>query len=245
MCSILRLAAAVDPVVPSEHFLGYSPEAWVALFTLALAALTLVLALATIGLWTTSLTALKETRVQHISTSRAFVFLSRFEIHGGRSAEHGAVYRICAYWNNSGLTPTVNAQISMNWQLFTSEIPEDFGYPVGAAVPTFIGPSAEVGSPTIDIPASEVAAVLTGNARVLIWADIAYRDDFPATSSRRTSVCFELIVRDAADGAGMLVETRTFGARNGTELDSRSNRTFDVFGSWLADMRDVREPRRP
>ena len=141
-------------------------------FTAILAVATIVLSIATIGLWNyaaeqasdmkesigearraaaASETAAKVARETLEASQRPFVFVQSFE-----GNVLGNIIRFAAKFENSGISPTRNMRSRLNWKWFPGEPPDDFDYPdldksgnIDSAAeirPTFVGPKSVAGS---------------------------------------------------------------------------------------------------
>ena len=101
-------------------------------------------------------------------------------------------YRFSVILKNGGMTPAINARMNISHNRFNNEMPADFHFPdstnFGNAL---IGPQLTWHTPSITIPASELATPLVGAFHYL-WGWIEYDDIFSSTTRHRTEFCFRI-----------------------------------------------------
>jgi hypothetical protein len=188
----------------------------------------------------------RDNGLQFAMSERAFVYLSQLSVWPMRDqAKIVRQYRINPMWRNSGKSPTVNAQILVNWQSCVGDLPDNFGYPyTDPPMVAFLGPQAEVGSTIFDIPATEVAAVADGKRSIYIWGTIEYRDIFKSTKGHFTNFCLRLDARkDPVSGESWIGFT-PYGGRNDTDDDNRQiANPKTVFDGWVASIVDIHKKK--
>ncbi len=218
-----------------EHDLfGLEWDAWVAMFTAALF-------LSTVLLWSATVRLARDADQAHRRVSRAFVYLKEFQGEVVRGeADVIAAHLFTPLWSNSGATPTVNALINTAWTKQAGELPDDFGYPFfDAAAVAFIGPQASIGSPSLIIPAADIADVAAGKMRVYLYGVAEYRDVFKDTPAHSTSFCFKLEV--SQEYGRLRLGFPLYGPHNRSSDDNREIPwPRDAFMSFLASKKDVR-----
>lgn len=238
---------------PAQHASTQNPPHegfWERTTTDPVAAFTLVLAVATLGLWyftwrmwRTTRNAVLDAARQHAVSNRAFVYLRNLatvafcDLKEGRSELSD--WRITLEWKNSGNTPAKNGMVSLDWNITEGALPADFQYSYSNPVQIiFVGPQAKISCGTIDVPNAELTKVAQGTQRIFIWGCIQYRDIFPKSRAHHTKFCVEVQVRD--DSGGRTMAFVPFGPHNESDEDERAVKwPQDMLSSVVASVADV------
>jgi hypothetical protein len=142
---------------------------------------------------------------------RAFVFPRDFAAVGVVAQPSGPAIRVRFKWHNSGGTPARGVKAQVGWDHWQGEIPGGFafpGYGGGVFGGTYIAPSSDLPSPTIDIDVAIIEATRVGQIRTFLWGEVTYEDVFAATHVTR--FCWEIHVRgDSAYAANARLEIST------------------------------------
>lgn len=172
-----------------------SADERIADYTLALAWLTGVLAVSTVGLWVvTWRSGVKQSRDTRI-IERAYINVVtpcselRFDQQGNLIA-----LRVWVIWKNVGKTP---AFPMFGWISATFSVIEQdfrFGRPEGVGVgdPMVLGPTAEFTSGHIDIGAEHVHATAGGAGHQFFWGEARYHDNFPGSPAHIMEFCYRV-----------------------------------------------------
>jgi hypothetical protein len=135
--------------------------------------------------------ATQDSREAFITSNRAFVFLSKFDLIPVVAADHTSVvaWEINPVFENTGGTPTVNLMIKINSQLVATDPPTDEFPPDYEDEPINIGTvirpraTATVRGPTI--PVEHIDMIAAKSQKFFIWGWAEYKDIFKGTSCHR------------------------------------------------------------
>lgn len=179
-----EVEAIAEKKPPVGRIFELEPDAWVALFTLALS-------ISTVLLWLETRRLARDAKAQHQISNRAFVYLSELSVDKILDGRTGRVttFRITPMWKNSGNTPTEDGEVNTTW--IPDVVPDDLAYGSPAQI-IFVGPNATVGSQFIDIPARVIDSVRDFETNVYIWGYVKYRDVFKGTPPHTTKFLFKM-----------------------------------------------------
>jgi hypothetical protein len=137
------------------------------------------------------------------ATQRAFVHLRA--IVGTPIIDPDGVvraFKVSPEWENSGVTPTRNLSININWTPHAGgDLPGGFSYAYGASATRLVlGPKAISHAGTINIPPSEIENAKRGAVRIFIWGRAEYSDIFEDTNPHFTQFCFRMDIQTIPGG---------------------------------------------
>jgi hypothetical protein len=105
---------------------------------------------------------------------------------------HWVSQQVGINWNNSGNTPVTRAVIRANGQVWPTDLPDGYAFPMlPEQTRTVVGPKA-LSSTSLDVPALSLAQSWHGTGRLFIWGTAVYRDSFPEDPPRLTEFCDEI-----------------------------------------------------
>jgi hypothetical protein len=163
-----------------------------------------------------------------VTVQRAFVFLIEIDIDPSFTpAGHVTRLRIRPTWRNSGLTPTRNLSVRVQWGHFpVTALPPGIGNFDGV-YPTkmFLAPQAQEWTQGITIPKEVLAKVESLEENVYVWGQADYEDIFDGTGPRFTQWCNLLVI----DGERRppTVEFVAYGDFNRSDEDARRKKNAD------------------
>jgi hypothetical protein len=98
-------------------------------------------------------------------------------------------------WENSGVTPTKNADSRVNWKVFTDDLPANFTFADQGNVQhrQFEIPPKGVANTTLPVQVVFVDAARKGGPHLFVWGWITYNDIFDNTPRRLSEFCDEII----------------------------------------------------
>lgn len=192
----------------------------VGLGTIAIASFTYTLWRSTDKLWKAGERQL-ETVVQ---TQRAFVFAQGFYSTPNVDKKFNVTeYLIAVDWKNTGLTPALDAHSGIAGHMvpLAQTTPPWFGQSIAGGPTIVLGPSREMGPPSLHIPLDPIVHVWRGRLRIYVWARVEYRDVF-SKAIHFQEQCAELNVlgdptRLPPKGAGPRIGFTITGPQNRTD----------------------------
>ncbi len=141
---------------------------------------------------------LKETLRANIESSRAFIFVTNYELH-----QQQAIWRIMLKWENSGTTPPSEMISRINWKFFPGKMPDSWHFPDFGPNGTedqppedkraFVGPRTTSYAAPIDIIQPTMDMARTNLGRIYFWGWTEYNDVFEGTERHRTEFCNEMV----------------------------------------------------
>lgn len=194
------------------------------------AALVVVLAFSTIGLWwavrrlwlsgadhlafaqETTRDAVVAIRQSLSSMERAFVFVESYNLRQVSGEDPQRAFQLTPLWKNAGKTRTVRARHHTSWSAMSAPMANDFAFPdVGTnakPLPLLIGPGVTAGGHRVEIPHQQVLQALEGRTHLYVWGWCEYNDVFPGTPRHRTEFCALIERLEVADGGGTAGQRR-------------------------------------
>lgn len=157
--------------------------------------------------------SIRDNRRQHEISNRAFIYAKSIDLSSVRNVQGvPLIYRVNVTWTNSGNTPTRSLTVETNWATHEGDLPPDFPYAYQrASTPVFLGPNAEAGGDTIEIPAWDVENA--EQTPLYVWGRACYWDIFPNTPLRETRFCYR-VINTRADHGGNFMGFAHHGAYN-------------------------------
>jgi hypothetical protein len=231
-CSLFRGPVVLSTLFIVNKFGGFFEEHGEAVT----AAFTIVLAISTIMLWTsTRNVAIAGRNTAKIAEraltelERAFVFPKEINVATRRRPSAMGVsavmipgsihtYVLSLTWENGGNTPARRMLINFNCRSFPGEIPDDFDFP-DADPPEHVvlGPKAILQGARMNLSETNIADAATGILRWYIWGWTDYDDVFEGTRRHRTEACYRVNVeRDRMSGE-ILLGFSIYGRFNGAD----------------------------
>jgi hypothetical protein len=164
------------------EFLKVDGEAITAFFTLVVGFFTAALWLSTDKLWKVTNATLDHAERTSISELRAYVSVKELSMEQFRNPDMLSIgsptgsapggihsYRICAYLENGGQTPTRNALVNINYVLRDSVLPADFDFPDGETTEfAAIGARGVFSTPGVFIPMDDIQKVTAETHKLYI-----------------------------------------------------------------------------
>lgn len=132
-------------------------------------------------------------KLSMIASSRAYVHYDgcRWISHSDLKDNH-IFWRLSSIWVNRGNTPTRNLRISLNFELRSDDLPQDYEFAQDRAInlsPVTIPPGGNIKSGGWDIRGEDLVAIREGRKHLYIWGNAMYRDVFPGTEEHVTKFC--------------------------------------------------------
>lgn len=103
-----------------------------------------------------------------------------------------ASYQLSLNWTNSGSTPATTAVIQANGQIWPTDLPDGFAFPLlPERTRAVFGPKATYGT-SINVPSVDWIQSWHGAGRLFVWGTVVYRDAFPRDPERLSEFCAEI-----------------------------------------------------
>jgi len=128
------------------------------------------------------------------ASERAFLSFANFALGSRNSNPAGQwiSYQVGINWTNSGSTPVTAAVIQANGNIWPTDLPDGFGFPLlPEQTRTVFGPKAS-STTSVDVPTIDWTQSWHGAGRLFIWGTAVYRDVFPEDPLRLTEFCDEI-----------------------------------------------------
>jgi hypothetical protein len=163
--------------------------AWTAIFTLVLTVVAVL-----------SYKNYTKTNEISVNTQRAFITLKSIQgmnLTDSKSQKLAGL-QFFVEFENSGTTPTKNAFVQSNVQVWRTELPKGFGFEdlakTGKHSSMSIGPKASVVSGPLNVDMDNLNDVMQKKSHLYFWGWVTYHDIFSNTPTRLTEFCSELEV---------------------------------------------------
>jgi|GEM_PF-4459250 len=195
---------------------------FIALFTFALAGVTLLLWYSTHLLWKSGEQQVRLSRDALVLVERPFVFpdsLTVKEILDNKTNRPSS-WRITVQWRNSGKTPALRTITHWNSTIRSEELPNFFDFPDHNLIvenPSYLGPNAIYNSGELIVDLESAKQIKLGTLKCYAWGWYEYNDSFEGSSRHRSEFCFELaVVGDPFPEASRFVQV-PYPKHNGTD----------------------------
>lgn len=156
---------------------------------------------------------------QNAKINRAFVHIQTLGVVPITNAIYSDVM-ITFDWQNTGNTPTRDAEIMTNFEVRDDDLPPNFSYPYAAnAQKVFIGASAGIGSLPMRLQYVDYDRAKSRTKKLFVWGRIDYRDILNPTAPRHMRFCFRFDAEGDPRERQMFVGFPLWGSHNGSDED--------------------------